>query len=109
MKWNDHLLLEAIAVLIVLNLVTPGFAQVAKREVTSFPGVIDQVSEEAKYIVVNETMFSLLPGTKVADEWGTPLRISDLRRGLRVTLGVVKQSSGYGVREIVVKQKKRTP
>jgi len=84
----------------------PGFNQVKKEEVMSFPGVIENVDKDFKFIV-NETRILLSTATKIVDEKGNAFKINDLKPKLNVAIEVIRNPDGFLAKRIVVKTTKR--
>ena len=97
---------SVVLVLALLLLVlSPGLAQVRVGESISFPGVIEKVSEDLRFIVVNEVKISLFPGTRVLDDNGKELKPVELKPKLRIQLEVLSTTQGFLAQKIVVKRK----
>lgn len=84
-----------------------GFTQVKKEEMVSFPGVIEKVDKDTKFIMVNEAKILLSAETKIVDDKGNALKISDLKPNLAVTIEAVRNPIGFLANKIVIKTTKR--
>ncbi len=89
----------------VLLLLSSSFSQVKTGKVFSFPGVIEKVSEDFKFIVVNEAKISISANTRILDDNGKALKTSDLRPKLRIDLEVLTTTQGFLAQKIVVKKR----
>jgi hypothetical protein len=82
------------------------FSQVRVGEVIAFPGIIEKVSEDFRFIVVNEAKIDLSSITRVSDDAGKDLKINDLKAKSRVQLEVLRTGQGLLAQKIMVKRKK---
>lgn len=85
----------------------PGFTQVKKEKTVSFPGVIENVDKDFKFIVVNEARILLSATTKIVDEKGNAFKISDLKPKVAVTIEAIRNPDGFLAERVVVKTTKR--
>jgi hypothetical protein len=85
---------------LALNL---GYAQNNGERTFRFPGVIEQVSTDFGFIVVNETKISLSLHTQVMNERGDSLSPPDLKPGRAIILEVLTKPSGFLAKKIIVK------
>lgn len=83
--------------------VKPGFSQINKNEIVSFPGAIESVGEDFKFIVVNETRVYISSDTNISDEKGSVLSVTDLKPRLSVTVEAVRNPEGFFAKKIVIK------
>ena len=96
----------AILILTFLTL-NPVYAQTKREQIITFPGVIEQISKDFKFIVVNETKISLSSTTRIVDEKGNSLTLSDLKPGSPITIEVLKNANGFLAKKIIAKKQKR--
>lgn len=96
-----------IIMLLTICLLTSGEAQTKKDKTIIFPGMIEQISGDLKWMVVNETKISLTSETRVSDEKGRELKLADLKPNASITIEVVKQNNGFLAKQIVLKPLKR--
>ena len=89
----------------VLLILSSGFSQVNTGEVLSFPGVIEKVSEDFRFIVVNEARILIFPNTRILDDNGQELKTSDLRPRLRIHLEVRSTTQGFVAQKLMVKKR----
>jgi len=101
--------MDAKIVVLILGLIllmeSPGFSQVRLGELISFPGVIEKVSEDFRFIVVNEAKIILSPDTRIFDESKKELKLNDLKAKTRIQLEVLTTSQGFLAQKILVKKK----
>ncbi len=83
------------------------YAQVRKEKTIIFPGVIEQISADSKFIVVNEAKIFLSTDAKIMDENGNSLALYDLKRGSFITLEVVKHGNAFLATKIILKRQGR--
>lgn len=107
MKFKKEAITQLIIVVLALCMLTPGYAQTKKEQSILFPGVIEQISGDLRFIVVNETRISLSSETQVKDEKGKGLSLSDLKPLTFITIEVIKNANGFLAKQIVVKSSKR--
>jgi len=79
----------------------PGMREARGEDVITFSGFIDSLSSDGKYIAVNETKVSISKA-KILNERGTELRLSDLRRDLRVKIEGLDTPSAFVANKITV-------
>ncbi len=97
-------MIMTMLVLILLSL-TPGKVLARGEQVITFPGVIENISRDFEFIIVNETIISLSPQTRMLDEKGNTLTLNDLKRRTPITIEVLKTQDKFLARKIVVKSK----
>ena len=106
---KQHIRVDAGSVFLILSLIlltfSSSYSQVRVGEVISFPGVIEKVSKDFRFIVVNEAKIILSSDTKILDANGKELKKNDLKSKLRVHLEVLNTSQGFIAQKIVVKKK----
>ena len=93
-----------ILTFLVFNL---GFSEVKMGETTSFPGVIESIPADFKFIVVNEVRIYISPDTKIVNENGNILKIEELKPRFNVTIEAVRSKDGFYAKKIVVKKLKK--
>ena len=93
-----------ILTFLVFNL---GFSQVKMGETTSFPGVIESIPADFKFIVVNEVRIYISPDTKIVNESGNILKIEELKPRFNVIIEAVRSKDGFYAKKIVVKKLKK--
>lgn len=99
---------SAVFILIILT-INAGFSQVKKEEVISFPGIIEMVDKDFKFIVVNEARMFISSNTRVMDKKGNILKIIDLKPNLYITIEVLRNQDGLFVKKIVIETPKGKP
>lgn len=93
-----------ILTFLVFNL---GFSQVKMGKTTSFPGVIESIPADFKFIVINEVRIYISPDTKIVNESGNILKIEELKPRFNVTIEAVRSKDGFYAKKIVVKKLKK--
>ena len=97
-----------VAILILTFLIlNPVYAQTKREQIITFPGVIEQISKDFKFIVVNETKISLSSTTRIVDEKGNSLTLSDLKPGSPITIEALKNANGFLAKKIIAKKQTR--
>ena len=94
-----------ITCICILCFCNSGYSQVQLGESVSFHGVIEQVAEDFRFVVINEIRVGLSSSTKLSDEGGREVKVVDLRPKMRIELEVVRSPNGFLARRIVVKRK----
>ena len=108
MKLKRSFFIEFIILLTAFLLINPGFSQMKKQDMISFTGVIENISEDSKFVVVNEVkIFISSSGTRINDEKGNILKISDLKPKLHVGIEALRSPNGIVAKKIVIKTSKR--
>ncbi len=71
-----------LAFLLILSpIFSAGLAEVMRTGAVSFSGIIENVHEDFRFIVVNEMKVFISPSTQIVDEYRNVLAARDLRRG----------------------------
>jgi len=108
MKLKRPFLIEFIILLATFFFVNPGFSQIRKEKLISFEGAIESVSQDFKFIVVNEVkIFISSTSTQISNDGGNTLMINDLKPKLRVAIEALRNPNGVTARKIVIKTSKR--
>jgi len=103
MHLQNYSLMKMVIVLSILVLVTPGIAQVKSEEKVAFPGVIEWVQKEERFIVVNETKISVPSETQIVDGKGTKLTFNDLKPRTTIMIHALKRAGTYVAQSIVIR------
>lgn len=93
-----------IVIFVAFNL---GLPQVRIGEAISFPGVIESVQKDYKFIVINEVKIFISRDTKVVDENGNTLKINVLKSRLHVTIEALRNPNGFFAKKVVIKKLQR--
>ncbi len=104
MKSKKYIVVNLIILTVTFLTLDAGYAQTKQNQAIIFPGVVEQISSDLKFIVVNEAKVSLSSNTQVMDDKGNGLTLYDLTRGRSINLEVVKKGSGFFAQKIVVKK-----
>ncbi len=107
MKSRKRLIMNVTLLFLTLLIPNLDYAQNRGEHTSSFPGFIEQVSPDLRFVVVNETKIILSANTQIMTEKGGILRPSDLKAGNAVILEVLKNPSGFLAKKIVVKVGKK--
>ncbi len=107
MSLQKKLFVNLLILMVIFVFFELGFTQVKKGETVSFTGVIEKVDKDFKFIMVNEAKIILSDAIKIFDEKRNPLKISDLKPNLTVTIHAVGNPGGFLANKIVVKTTKR--
>ena len=84
-----------------------GFSQVKTGEMISFPGVIQSIQKDFKFIVINEVRIFISRDTKVVDENGNILKINVLKPRLNVSIETLRNPNGIFAKKIMIKGLKK--
>jgi len=106
MNIQKGFLIKSVISMIIFMTVTPGFSQVKKGETVPFTGIIKNISKDIKSILVNEVKIEISSDTKIFDEKGNSLKMSDLKLKLYVAVEAAKNQDGFLAKRIVVKKLK---
>ncbi len=106
MQFRKILSVELALLSLILLLTNSASSQVKGEERISFSGVIDSISKDLKFIVVNEAKILLSPTTQIMDEKGNLRKIDYLRVKRYVTIEGIRNADGIIVKRIMVKTSK---
>jgi hypothetical protein len=109
MKLEKVFLIIFILVIGTYISVKPGSSQISRDEIVSFPGAIESVGKDFKFIVVNETRIYISSNTNIGDEKGSVLSVEDLKPRLSVTIEAVRNPEGFFARKIVIRTLRMKP
>jgi len=100
--------IKLLVLLIAFLFVGPAFSQGRGGKRIVYAGVIDWVSQDFKYIAINkvEHRIAIAPQTKVLDERGNSLKVSDLRKGLSVVVESVRNPDGSTEKRIIIRSER---
>lgn len=104
MKFAKVFLMQFVIIMLTLSLISPSFSQVKQEKVIISSGMIELVSEDFKYISINERRISISPNTSVIDTKGNILKISEVKAGLYVVVEFIRKPDGSLEKRIVVKK-----
>ena len=107
MNFKKIFLIEFAIFILTFLVFNLGFSQVKMGETTSFPGVIESIPADFKFIVVNEVRIYISPDTKIVNENGNILKIEELKPRFNVTIEAVRSKDGFYAKKIVVKKLKK--
>jgi hypothetical protein len=102
MKLQKILLLKSVILILVLVIAYPSFSQVKKEEIMSFNGYVDSIPKDSKSIIVNERRIFISSGTRIVDERGNILNMSDLRLRLHVVIEGAQKPGGILAEKITI-------
>ncbi len=107
MKIKKNIVINLIILILTFLILSPGYAQMKGGQTITFSGVVEQISGDFKFIVVNETKISLSSGIQIMDDRGNTLTVSDLKPRSPVTIEVLKSPRGFVAKKIVLKTQNR--
>jgi len=108
MRLEKRYFVKSVIFMLTLLIFLPG-VQGIKEEAASYSGVIKSTDKDFKFIVVNDAKVLLSDNTKIVDEKGKILRMSDLKPGLSVAIEGVRSSNGFFANNIVILSPKKKP
>jgi len=106
MKPKKVAFLHLLLLISILLIVRTGFSQGRGTGTLSFEGVIERVSEDLQYIVINETKISISWSTQIIDENGNAIKADVLRQQFSVAVQVVQERDGFLAKKIVIRKRK---
>lgn len=98
--------IQCVIFVLAFLLVNPVSSQTKKEENISFYGVIESVSEDLKFIVVNEAKIFISSSTRISDDMGNILKINDLKPKGHVAIEALRNQEKILAKKIVVKTSK---
>ena len=105
MNSKKILLMKFSIFIFILFVVNFGFSQIRKEEIISFSGTITRISNDYKFIVVNEMNILINSDTKIVNEKGKTLKINDLKPELFVRIEGAQNPNGFLAKKILVKKR----
>ena len=106
MKFKKGCFVKSVIFMLTLLIFLPGF-QRNKEETISFPGVIESIDKNFKFIVVNEARIFVTAETNIVDEKGNILKIDDLKPKLSIVVEAFRNPNGFFAKKIVIKTLKK--
>ena len=97
MRMQKFLIINVVAVGILLGVLSVGFSEVKRGAILSFPGMIEQVGPEFKFIVVNEAKILITPQTVITDRNGTAAKTSELKARRPVRIDVLRSRGTFSL------------
>jgi hypothetical protein len=107
MKSQKNIIIILTYLTVTLLTLNPSYAQIKRGQAITFPGVIEQISADSKFIVVNEAKIFLSSNTQIMDDRGDTLTVSDLKPRSPITIEVLKNPRGFFAKKIVLKTQGR--
>jgi hypothetical protein len=98
------LLIQFALVITISFVVQFGFAQIQKEGIIFFSGKITRISRDYKVLVVNEMNILINSDTKLVDEKGKGVKMSDLKPEVYVRVEGVQNRDGFLAKKIIVKK-----
>jgi hypothetical protein len=95
---------ELLALVLTLSFIGPAFSQSGPNRVIAHAGAIEWVSNDFKLIYINERKVLISPQTKILDDQGNSLKVTELRRGRRVVVELVRISDGSMEKRVIIKK-----
>lgn len=103
MKTGRTTLIMAIALLPILLSSGIGFAQTKGAKETIFlSGIVKEVSWDHQSIDINGKKFFISNDTRVEDQKGNRLRLSDVKINFEFAIDAIQHPNGYMIKNIVV-------
>jgi hypothetical protein len=103
MDIKKSLLLMFLALFINVLFFDVGMTQTKRADETFFlSGAVKDVSWDHKAIVVNNKKFLITDNTKVVDQKGNRIKISDVKNNSDVAIDAIAHPNGYTIKVIVV-------
>jgi len=97
-----------LAIFMLLFLpVNPVCSETKKEEKISFSGVIEGISNDLNWIIVNEARIFLSPNTQIVDEGGKICKIGDLKPKRHVLIEALPSRGGLLAKKIFLKRQKK--
>ncbi len=101
MRMHKFLFINVVAFGLLLGVLSVGFSEVKRGEIISFPGMIEQVGPEFKFIVVNEAKILITPQTVIAERNGAAAKTGELKAGRWVRIDALQKQGTFVARTIV--------
>jgi Domain of unknown function (DUF5666) len=101
MRMQKFLFINVVAFGILLGVLSVGFSEVKRGEILSFPGMIEQVGPDFKFIVVNEAKILITPQTVIAERNGTAAKTGELKAGRWVRIDALQKQGTFVAQTIV--------
>ncbi len=96
----------ALFMLLFLS-VSPVCSETKKEEMISFSGVVEGISNDPNWIVVNETKIFLSTNTQIIDEGGKICKIGDLKPKRHVLIEALRSREGVMAKKILLRGRKK--
>jgi hypothetical protein len=109
MKLHKIFLINSVILVLTLLIINSSFSQVKKGRTISFSGVIENISSDLQFIVVNETRISIDSGTQIVNEKGNIGGVYDLKPKSYIAIEVLQNSNGLLAKKIILNTPKRNP
>lgn len=101
MKMQKVLFINTVVLGMLLGILSTGFSEVKRGEILSFPGMIEQVGPEFKFIVVNEAKILITPQTVITDRSGMAAKSSDLKARRWVRIEALQKQGNFVAQTII--------
>jgi hypothetical protein len=102
MSLRKCLFMNMVVLAVILGILSTGFSEVKRGEIISFPGTIEQVAPDFKFIVVNEAKIVITPQTKIADGRGSVATINELKAKRFVRIEALRRQDGFIAQTILL-------
>ena len=102
MNLKKFFFVKLLVLLLVLFLIGPAFSQARDGKRIVYAGIIDWVSQDFKYIGINDHKLPITPQTKVLDEKGNRLATSELRQGRPIVVELIRNPDRSAEIRIVI-------
>jgi len=108
MKSERASCIKSILFMLTLMIFLPGI-QGIRHEATSYSGVIQNIDNDFKFIVVNGAKILISGDTRIVDEKGNTLKIDDLKPKLSAIIEGVRSPEGFWAKKIVITMPQKKP
>jgi len=78
------------------------YGETKKEETQSFSAMVQSISGDRTFIVVNETRVFVTRDTKIVNEKGNPITVYELKPKMAITLEVFKKPKGFFAKKISI-------
>ena len=79
------------------------------KPVETISGVVENINQDSKSVVVNKAQILISSQTKIVDEKGNTLKMEDLNPSLSVAIEGFRNPNGFAATKIIVKTPKKRP
>ena len=100
------LLITLVGTLLLSPIFSTSLAEVKRAGGISFSGVIENVHEDLRFIVINEARVFISSSTQIMDEYKNVLTAKDLKPRLYVSVEASRSQNGFLAKKIIVNKRK---
>ena len=107
MNFRRTLLILTVFLVVLFSMTNPCLSEVKKVQEFPRTGVIESISPDLKYFVINKEKYLVSQKTRIVDEKGNVLKLSDIKPKLLVTVeSVPTPRSGRLTKKVVVMERR---